>query len=68
MKKTVSFTDARGGTHHTAEAATVSDLAGLFINEKTPSGAAQGIAAIVLKRRSDIERIFREHDEATQPC
>ncbi len=64
MKRSVTYTDAGGRPHQTAEAATVSDIAGLFINEKTPAGAASGIAAIVFARRKDIERIWAEHDDA----
>lgn len=64
MKRAVTFTDGRGQSHHTAEAATVSDIAGLLINEKFPQGAATDLAAKILKRRKDIERIFAEHDEA----
>jgi hypothetical protein len=64
MKKAITYTDAAGRPHNSAEGATVSDIAGLFINEKTPAGAASGIASIVFARRKDIERIFAEHDDA----
>jgi hypothetical protein len=67
MKKAITYTDARGQSHLTPEGATVSDIAGLFISEKTPSGAAGEIAKVVLSRRQDIERIFKEHDIATDP-
>ena len=67
MKKSVTFTDAGGRSHQTAEAATVSDIAGLLINEKFPQGSALDLASKILKRRKDIERIFAEHDEAIQP-
>ena len=68
MKRAVSYTDAAGRSHLTPEAATVSDVAGLLINERFPQGAAEELGAIILARRSDLERIFREHDEAVQTC
>jgi hypothetical protein len=64
MKRTVSFTDARGRSHNTAEAATVSDIAALF--DKDPSGVAADFAQKILAKRNDIERIFAEHDEAVE--
>lgn len=67
MKRAVTFTDAAGRSHATAEGATVSDIAGLLINEKFPAGAATDLAGKILARRKDIERIFAEHDEAIQP-
>lgn len=67
MKKAVTFTDAAGRTHLSAEGATVSDIAGLLINEKFPAGAATDLATKIFKRRSDIERIFKEHDIAVDP-
>jgi hypothetical protein len=67
MKKSVTFTDAAGRAHNTPDAATVSDLAGLLINENLPAGAAADIASKFFKRRKDVERIFAEHDEAIQP-
>lgn len=67
MKKTVSYTDSRGQSHNTAEAATVSDLAAIFLSEKTPNGVAMDVAQRILSNRKEIERIFAEHDEATQP-
>ena len=67
MKKTVSYTDSRGQSHSTPESATVSDLAALFLSEKTPNGVALDVAQRILSNRSDIERIFHEHDIATEP-
>lgn len=65
MKKAVSYTDARGHSHNTPEAATVSDLAALFV--KDPNGVAMDFAQKIFANRAKIEQIFAEHDEAIQP-
>lgn len=65
MKKSITYTDARGQSHNSAESATVSDLAGLLTCQKMPLGAATDIARKIFAKRADLERIFKEHDEAT---
>lgn len=67
MKRAVTYTDARGGSHLSAEGATVSDIAQLFVGEKMPIGAATAMAKCVYDKRKELERIFAEHDEAIQP-
>lgn len=52
--------DGRGKLHATPRAATVSDLAALF---GSMEGMATGIANQILDKRSEIEQIFRDHDE-----
>jgi hypothetical protein len=65
LKRAISYTDAQGRSHNTPESATVSDLRALF--PKDPEGVAVAFAQKILENRPEIERIFKEFDEATQP-
>lgn len=64
-KQVPSYRDSRGRQHATPHAATVSDIAALF--KTLPAGAAENMAGIVFANRDELERIFAEHDEITQP-
>lgn len=56
------FFDARGRYFKTPEEATVSDLAGILGKIGEGESLAPGIAQMMLERRSEIERLFAEHD------
>lgn len=56
---TKAFADGRNRLHNTADAATISDLTRLF---GCDSRGAIGLANQIFEKRSEIERIFREHD------
>jgi hypothetical protein len=57
------FFDRKGNFFKTARDATVSDLAGLLGQIGEGESLAPGIAYMLLERRSDIERLFAEHDQ-----
>ena len=56
------FFDTRGHFFKTPEEATVSDLAGILGKIGEGESLAPGIAHMLLDRRSEIERLFAEHD------
>ncbi|MBX7492806.1 hypothetical protein K3163_06260 [Qipengyuania sp. 1NDW9] len=56
------FFDGRGNYHKTPEDATISDLAGILGKIGEGDSLAPGIAQMLLDRRSEIERLFAEHD------
>lgn len=56
------FFDSRGNYHKTPEDATISDLAGILGKIGEGDSLAPGIAQMLLDRRSEIERLFAEHD------
>ncbi len=59
----IGFFDSRGLLFKNPEEATLSDLALLLGRIGEGDSLAPGIATMLLERRSDIERIFAEHDE-----
>lgn len=61
--KGIGYFDSRGHFFKTPEDATLSDLSMLLGRIGEGDSLAPGIAAMLLERRSDIERIFAEHDE-----
>ncbi len=61
-RKGTGFFDARGHYFKTPEEATVSDLAGILGKIGDGESLAPGIANMMLDRRSEIERLFAEHD------
>ena len=61
-RKGTGFFDARGHYYKTPEEATVSDLAGILGKIGDGESLAPGIAHMMLDRRSEIERLFAEHD------
>lgn len=56
------FFDTRGNYYKTPEDATISDLAGILGKIGEGDSLAPGIAQMLLDRRSEIERLFAEHD------
>ncbi len=61
-RKGTGFFDTRGHYYKTPEEATVSDLAGVLGKIGDGESLAPGIAHMMLDRRSEIERLFAEHD------
>ena len=61
-RKGSGFFDTRGQYYKTPEEATVSDLAGVLGKIGDGESLAPGIAHMMLNRRSEIERLFAEHD------
>jgi hypothetical protein len=56
------FFDRKGNFYKTARDATVSDLSGLLGQIGEGESLAPGIAYMLLERRTEIERLFAEHD------
>ncbi|WP_067489273.1 hypothetical protein [Erythrobacter sp. CCH5-A1] len=56
------FFDRKGHFFKTARDATVSDLAALLGQIGEGESLAPGIAYMLLERRTEIERLFAEHD------
>ena len=56
------FFDAKGHYFKSPEEATVSDIAGILGKIGDGESLAPGIAYTLLDRRSEIERLFAEHD------
>lgn len=59
----IGFFDSRGAFFKTPDEATVSDLAALLGKIGDGESLAPGIAHMLLERRSDVERLYAEHDE-----
>lgn len=57
------FFDRKGNFFKTARDATVSDLAALLGKIGDGESLAPGIANMLLERRTEIERLFAEHDQ-----
>lgn len=58
------FEDHKGALHKTLEQATQSELAHKIFG--SAESMAPSLAATVLNKRDEIERIFREYDECKQ--
>ncbi len=56
------YFDSKGQYFKTANEATISDLSALLGRVGDGESLALGIATNLLEKRSDIERIFAEHD------
>lgn len=56
------FFDSKGHYFKTPEDATISDLASILGKIGDGESLAPGIAQTMLTRRSEIERLFAEHD------
>lgn len=56
------YFDTKGHFFKTPDEATVSDLAGVLGKIGDGESLAPGIAQMMLQRRSEIERLFAEHD------
>ena len=61
-RKGTGFFDTKGHYYKTPEEATVSDLASILGKIGDGESLAPGIAHMMLDRRSEIERLFAEHD------
>ena len=69
MAKTgTCFFDVKGVAHRNPEDATKADIAALLGKAGGGDSLAPGIATIIMEKRRDIERIFREHDDMTNTC
>ncbi|MBD2842070.1 hypothetical protein [Erythrobacter rubeus] len=62
-KRGTGYFDRRGHFFKTPRDATASDIAALLGQIGDGESLAPGIAHMLLDRRSDIERLFAEHDE-----
>ena len=62
-KKGTGYFDRRGNFFKTPRDATASDIAALLGQIGDGESLAPGIAHLLLDRRSDIEKLFAEHDE-----
>lgn len=58
----IGYFDSKGQYHRGPEEATMSDLSALLGRVGEGDSLAPGIAKIILDRRTEIEDIFREHD------
>jgi hypothetical protein len=58
----IGYFDSKGQYYRAPEEATLSDLSALLGRVGEGDSLAPGIAKIILDRRSEIEDIFREHD------
>ena len=56
------FFDTRGNYHKTPEDATIADLAATLGKIGEGDSLAPGIAQMLLTKRTEIERLFAEHD------
>ena len=61
-----AYFDSRGLYHKTPEDATLSDLASLLGKIGDGESLAPGIAHMLLDRRTELDRIFAEHDALKQ--
>lgn len=69
MAKTgTCFFDVKGVAHRNPEDATKADIAALLGKVGGGDSLAPGIATIIMEKRRDIERIFREHDDMMNTC
>lgn len=62
-KKGTGYFDRKGQFFKTPRDATASDIAALLGQIGDGESLAPGIAQMLIERRSDIERLFAEHDE-----
>lgn len=56
------YFDSKGQYFRTPSEATISDLAGLLGRVGEGESLAPGIAHMILEKRTEIERIFADHD------
>lgn len=62
-RKGTGYFDRKGQFFKTPRDATASDIAALLGQIGDGESLAPGIAQMLIERRSDIERLFEEHDE-----
>lgn len=58
----MAYRDAKGGLHSSAERATLEDLAAVLGRVGDEGGMTSGVARMIFDKRTEIERIFAEHD------
>lgn len=58
----VAYRDSKGNLHATLEKATLEDLAGVLGRVGDEGGMTAGVARMIFDKRSEIERVFTEHD------
>ena len=63
---TKAYADSRGGLHHTAHEAVISDIANALGRVGEKGGLTAGVARLILEKRSDIERAFADQDRLAQ--
>ncbi|MEP0390788.1 MAG: hypothetical protein ABJ205_06515 [Erythrobacter sp.] len=61
-KKGTGYFDRKGHFFKSAREATASDIAGLLGQIGDGESLAPGIAQMLLEKRSEIERLFADHD------
>jgi hypothetical protein len=61
-RKGIGFFDSKGQFFRSPEEATISDLSALLGRIGDGESLAPGIAATMISRREEIERLFAEHD------
>jgi hypothetical protein len=61
-RKGTGYFDRKGQFFKTAREATASDIAGLLGQIGEGESLAPGIAHTLIEKRSEIERLFRDHD------
>ena len=61
-RKGIGFFDSKGQFFRSPEEATISDLSALLGRIGDGESLAPGIAATMIARREEIERLFAEHD------
>lgn len=57
-----AYRDSKGALHSTPERATLADLADVLGRVGEEGGMTSGVAKLILEKRSEIERVFAEHD------
>ena len=57
-----AFRDSKGGLHSSPERATLEDLAGVLGRVGDEGGMTSGVARMIFDKRSEIKRVFAEHD------
>jgi len=61
-KMVQAFADNNGQIHASAEYAIIADLTNILGRVGAEAGITQGLAQLILKKRSDIERAFADFD------
>lgn len=64
-KVVTAYCDGKGNLHTSAEAAAKSDLAALI--GATAEGMSVGLANLLFQKREELEQIFKDYDDMTDP-
>ncbi len=57
-----AYRDSKGSLHSSLEKATLEDLAGVLGRVGDEGGMTGGVARLIFEKRTEIERVFAEHD------